>query len=160
MAIKQVSFDVTENKLRSYVCGTTDKLVAYPTDCDDGSTMVVLDNKGRAIRKLLFDGKSWKYVWHEITANDIVDTEVIPLVDGVCTIDVEYKATKKYHIDHIIPVSAYDFSIESDIKKCWNPRNLRIISAKENMIKKNNAVKLFAELTDIVIEIKNKILII
>lgn len=94
MAIKQVSFDVTENKLRSYVCGTTDKLVDYPTDCDDGSTMVVLDNGGKAIRKLLFDGKSWKYVWHEITANDIVDTEVIPLVDGVCTIDVEYKATK------------------------------------------------------------------
>ena len=28
----------------AHMCGTTDKLVDYPTDCDDGSTMVVLDN--------------------------------------------------------------------------------------------------------------------
>lgn len=51
---------------------------------------------------------------------------------------IEYKTTKKYHIDHIIPVSAYDFSIAGDIEKCWNPRNLRIISATENMAKKDS----------------------
>lgn len=48
-----------------------------------------------------------------------------------------YRATNKYHIDHIIPVSSYDFTLVEDIKNCWNPRNLRIIDALEN-IKKHN----------------------
>jgi hypothetical protein len=47
----------------------------------------------------------------------------------------KYKNTHNYHVDHIIPVSAYDFSIDEDIKNCWNPRNLRIIEAQENMKK-------------------------
>lgn len=41
----------------------------------------------------------------------------------------------KYHIDHIIPCSAYDFTDEEEIKKCWQPENLRLISAKENLKK-------------------------
>jgi hypothetical protein len=41
----------------------------------------------------------------------------------------------KYHIDHIIPCSAYDFSDVEEIKKCWMPENLRIISAEENLKK-------------------------
>jgi hypothetical protein len=43
----------------------------------------------------------------------------------------------KYHIDHIIPVSVYDFTDEEEIKKCWNPHNLRIITEKENLDKKD-----------------------
>lgn len=43
----------------------------------------------------------------------------------------------KYHIDHIIPCSAYDFSDKEEIKKCWQPENLRLIPAKENIIKSN-----------------------
>jgi len=43
----------------------------------------------------------------------------------------------KYHIDHIIPCAIYDFSNPDHIKKCWNPENLRIIPAKENMSKKD-----------------------
>jgi hypothetical protein len=41
----------------------------------------------------------------------------------------------KYHIDHIIPCSAYDLTNNNEIKKCWNPKNLRIIPAKENLKK-------------------------
>jgi len=40
-------------------------------------------------------------------------------------------------IDHIIPVSAYNFNDHEDIKKCWNPDNLRLLPAKENNIKHN-----------------------
>jgi hypothetical protein len=43
----------------------------------------------------------------------------------------------KYHIDHIIPCAVYDFNNPEDIKKCWNPKNLRIITAEENR-KKND----------------------
>lgn len=48
-----------------------------------------------------------------------------------------YRTTSKYHIDHIIPVSMYDMTIDDDVKKCWNPRNMRIISVSENLNKKD-----------------------
>ena len=45
-----------------------------------------------------------------------------------------------YHIDHIIPQSLYTFKNKEDaeFKKCWNYRNLRIISSDENLLKFNN----------------------
>lgn len=53
--------------------------------------------------------------------------------------------TQKIHIDHIIPCSAYDFADPDEIKKCWNPRNLRFLSVKENVIKSD---KFIPELID------------
>jgi len=47
---------------------------------------------------------------------------------------------KFYHIDHIIPASLYDFSDVDEIKKCWNPRNLRIITKIENTSKKDDLI--------------------
>jgi len=44
---------------------------------------------------------------------------------------------KKIHIDHIIPISIYNFLNEEDIKKCWNPKNLRLLPYKENLTKNN-----------------------
>lgn len=41
----------------------------------------------------------------------------------------------KYHIDHIIPCAVYDFNNAEHIKLCWQPENLRIIPAKENLEK-------------------------
>jgi len=41
----------------------------------------------------------------------------------------------KYHIDHIIPCAVYDFNNPEHIKLCWQPENLRIIPAKENLEK-------------------------
>jgi len=46
------------------------------------------------------------------------------------------------HIDHIIPQSLYS-SDPDEIKKCWNPRNLRLLPARENVSKFN---KLLPEL--------------
>lgn len=41
------------------------------------------------------------------------------------------------HIDHIIPCSLYDFNNIDEIKKCWNPKNLRLLQAEENISKGN-----------------------
>jgi len=41
----------------------------------------------------------------------------------------------KYHIDHIIPCAVYDFNNAEHIKLCWQPENLRIIPAAENLSK-------------------------
>jgi len=43
----------------------------------------------------------------------------------------------KYHIDHIIPCAVYDFNNAEHIKLCWQPQNLRIIPAAENLSKSN-----------------------
>lgn len=42
---------------------------------------------------------------------------------------------KKYHIDHIFPVSAFDHTNEKMIKLCWNVDNLQWLEEKENIIK-------------------------
>lgn len=39
------------------------------------------------------------------------------------------------HIDHIIPSSLYDLTNPEEIKKCWNPNNLRLLPASENLSK-------------------------
>lgn len=40
-----------------------------------------------------------------------------------------------WHIDHIIPCSAYNFSIEEDQIRCFNYRNLRPMWGKDNLSK-------------------------
>jgi len=44
------------------------------------------------------------------------------------------------HIDHIIPKNLYNLT-EQDLKKCWNYRNLRWITAEENL-KKGDALNM------------------
>ena len=45
--------------------------------------------------------------------------------------------TLDFHIDHIIPVSYYDLENINDIRKCWDPNNLRWLASKENMSRGN-----------------------
>ena len=49
------------------------------------------------------------------------------------------------HIDHIIPISAFNFSdIEHiDFMRCWNLDNLQLLPAKENLIKSNKLEQSF-----------------
>ena len=43
----------------------------------------------------------------------------------------------KLHIDHKIPISVFNFDKPEhiDFKRCWGLKNLRLLSAKENLIK-------------------------
>jgi len=51
----------------------------------------------------------------------------------------------KLHIDHIVPISAFNFDKPEhiDFKLCWNLSNLRLLPAKENIIKRNKLYKPF-----------------
>ena len=46
----------------------------------------------------------------------------------------------RLHVDHIIPQRAFIFKTSDDqeFKECWSLYNLRLLSAKENIIKKDN----------------------
>lgn len=49
------------------------------------------------------------------------------------------------HIDHKIPVSAFNFKTPEDIdfKRCWALKNLQLLPARENMIKSSKLEKPF-----------------
>ncbi|MBA7586851.1 hypothetical protein ES708_28857 [subsurface metagenome] len=49
------------------------------------------------------------------------------------------------HIDHIIPIDAFNFTRpeHTDFKKCWALSNLRLLLAKENLIKSNRLIRPF-----------------
>jgi len=51
----------------------------------------------------------------------------------------------RLHIDHIIPISAFNFNKPEhpDFKRCWDLKNLRLLPAKENLIKLNKLEKPF-----------------
>ena len=40
-----------------------------------------------------------------------------------------------HHIDHILPVSAFDFTNEEHVKLCWLPENLQWLEKSENLSK-------------------------
>ena len=50
-----------------------------------------------------------------------------------------------WHIDHIIPVTAFNFQSYSDIdfKRCWALKNLQPLWEKENLSKSNHLAKPF-----------------
>lgn len=43
-------------------------------------------------------------------------------------------------IDHIIPLSKFDFKKKEDIKKAFSPKNIRLITKEENLRKSNKLV--------------------
>ena len=51
----------------------------------------------------------------------------------------------KLHIDHIIPISAFEFDKPEDLqfKECWSLKNLRLLPAKKNIIKSNKIIEPF-----------------
>ena len=51
----------------------------------------------------------------------------------------------KLHIDHIIPINAHNFTKaqHTDFKRCWALSNLRLLPAKENLIKGSELTKPF-----------------
>jgi 5-methylcytosine-specific restriction endonuclease McrA len=52
---------------------------------------------------------------------------------------------KEWQIDHIIPISAFNFTSfkHIDFKKCWSLRNLRPLWSQENNSKSNKLDKSF-----------------
>ena len=51
----------------------------------------------------------------------------------------------RLHIDHIIPISAHNFTRaeHTDFKRCWALKNLRLLPAKENLIKNDKLFEPF-----------------
>ena len=98
----------------------------------------------RTIRKSLKgnkDGKHWE---------DIVGYNLMKLIKHLKeTIPKDYIwqdfLEGKLHIDHKIPISAFNYTKpeHTDFKRCWALDNLRLLPAKENLIKGSKLDKPF-----------------
>lgn len=101
-------------------------------------------NVSRLIRKALKGNKAGRK-WGSLvgyTLNDLIDRLKNTIPVGYTWQDF---LQGKLHIDHIIPVSAFNFSKpeHTDFKRCWALSNLQLLPAKENLIKRNHIDKPF-----------------
>lgn len=98
------------------------------------------------IRKSLY-GKKNGFHWESLvdfTYDELVVRLKKTIPNGYRWSDYETGKTD-LEIDHIIPVSAFNFSDSSDIdfKRCWSLHNLRLLPKVENRSKKDSLVKPF-----------------
>ena len=98
----------------------------------------------KAIKKSLKGNKAGR-TWESLTGYTLTDlkrrlNETMP--EGYNWGDY---LTARLHIDHIIPISAFNFTKpeHTDFKRCWALNNLRLLPARENIIKWNHLDKPF-----------------
>lgn len=97
-----------------------------------------------AIRKALKGNKKGRK-WEALvgyTLNDLVKRLKKTMPEGYTWEDF---LTGKLHIDHKIPISAFNYTKpeHTDFKRCWALKNLRLLPAKENWRKSNKLQKPF-----------------
>ena len=93
----------------------------------------------RVIRKSLKGNKAGRK-WETLvgyTLDDLIKRLKKTMPEGYTWQDF---LTGKLHIDHIIPISAFNFTRpeHNDFKRCWALSNLRLLPAKENLRKHNH----------------------
>lgn len=120
-------------KSREYYSKNRDRLVKQKTKyilnkCLNDSTfkMKRLISRRFALALKLYtkNGKTNSLKEYGIDIKSIIEQLGQPPQDG-----------KKYHIDHIFPIVAFDLENPEHIKLCWHPSNLQWLEASENIKK-------------------------
>jgi len=101
-------------------------------------------NMANAIKKALKgnkSGRAWEFLV-SYTLEDLINRLQKTLPQNYNWSDF---LQGKLHIDHIIPKSAFNYTKPEhpDFKRCWASKNLRLLPAKENLIKSNKLYKPF-----------------
>lgn len=94
-------------------------------------------NISREMRRSLKNGKNGNY-WEKLVGYSL--KELIQYLEERFTLNMSWENYGSYwEIDHIIPVSVFNFStIEHiDFKRCWALKNLRPLKKTKNMQKRN-----------------------
>ena len=86
-----------------------------------------------------------KRMWHAFNGREAKSDKTIALLgcDGnflkkyLESTKVEGKDYTNAHIDHIVPCSSFDLSDEEQQRKCFHYTNLRLLPARENLVKSN-----------------------
>lgn len=93
-------------------------------------------NISTAIYTSLVGNKNGRH-WEDIVGYTI--QELIEHLENNSEFTIQNYLEKDLHINHIIPQSLYSFKSYEDeeFKKCWDLRNLRLITARKNLSKNN-----------------------
>ena len=132
-------------KTEEYFQNNKEKILIYRKEKYKRDLKFNLNHKIRnAIRKSLKGNKAGKH-WETLvgySVNDLMEHLKKTLSKGYCWQDY---MENKLEIDHIIPKSVFNFtkSDHIDFKRCWALNNLRLLPAKENLIKSNKLVRPF-----------------
>jgi len=97
---------------------------------------------GRAIYRAIGKQKAWRK-WQDLVGYS--SEELIAHLQRKLQPGMTLENYGEWHIDHIIPVAAFNFTSEQDIdfKKCWALENLQPLWAKENLSKGDRMGKPF-----------------
>ena len=96
------------------------------------------ENISNAIRKCLNDSQTNKNKkhWENIIEQNLLD--ILNYLENQFDENMSWNNYGIYwQIDHIIPVSSYNFNLPFEIKKCWNKNNLRPLEKYQNNSKSN-----------------------
>lgn len=87
-----------------------------------------------AMRRCIHEKKAWRK-WTNLVG--YTSEELLNHLQSLFTDGMSFDNYGKWHIDHIIPVSAFNFKFftDTDFKKCWSLNNLQPLWAKDNMSK-------------------------
>lgn len=87
---------------------------------------------GRAIYRTIGKNKKWRK-WQAIVGYS--SDELLKHLESRFKRGMSFDNYGEWHIDHIIPVAAFDFAseLDPDFVKCWSLTNLQPLWAKENM---------------------------
>ena len=90
-------------------------------------------NVRHSLKNGVKNGRSWKQLVPYGTA-ELKKRLMKTMPDGYTWDDF---MAGKLHVDHIIPVTAFNFASPEDIdfQRCWSLVNLRLLPARENIAK-------------------------
>jgi len=100
------------------------------------------DNISNGIRQSLNGNKNGIH-WEKLVGYSLPDLK--KHIEKQFLENMSWKNRNEWHIDHIIPISKFNFSKpnHTDFKKCWALKNLRPIWSLENIQKGNKLSKPF-----------------
>lgn len=88
-------------------------------------------------------GKKAGRRWESLVGYTLADLMIH--LEGKFNAGMSWDNIGKWHIDHIIPISAFNFKNTEDIdfKRCWSLKNLQPLWSKDNLSKGNKLIKPF-----------------
>ena len=136
----RINSEKINKRVREHRKNNGDRQREYERNRRSGNLKVNLSERtSNAIRRALKDEKKGKH-WEDLVGYTLVDLKkhlekTLP----------EGYTWQECHIDHIIPISAFNFTVPEhiDFKRCWALSNLRLLPARENIIKSNKLLRPF-----------------
>jgi len=135
----QIKWNIDNNE-RINECRRKRYIKRYKTNLKYNLTVKMRGEINRSLK-----GNKAGYHWESLTGYTLADlinrlNENIPA--GYTWKDF---LTGELHIDHIIPISVFNFTKpeHTDFKRCWALSNLRLLPARENLIKHNKLTRPF-----------------